>query len=214
MTQETSFSTIRREYGTQVLSEHSMRADPMEQFQTWFDEIVLDEIEPTAMSLATVDDGGMPDVRIVLLKGIEQGNFVFYTHYDSQKGQEIANNNKVALNFFWSKYIRQVRVRGEVQKTTSENSDAYFASRPLLSQLSAVASHQSQPIMDRKSLEEQVGMLAEKYKNSSIPRPKEWGGYVVKPYAIEFWQGRDNRLHDRVRYIKKNTHWIIERLAP
>lgn len=211
---ENVFASIRREYGTRVLSEKSVLPDPMKQFQRWFDEIVQDEIEPTAMTLATVDEAGMPDARIVLLKGIEEGHFVFYTHYDSQKGQEIARSHKVALNFFWSKYIRQVRVRGTVHKVTAEMSDAYFASRPLLSQLSAVASHQSDVILDRKMLENQVAILAEKYMNKQIPRPEQWGGYAVTPCEIEFWQGRDNRLHDRIRYTKKEESWIIERLAP
>ncbi len=208
------YSSIRREYGTRVLSEDSVQLDPMAQFQIWFDEIVLDEVEPTAMSLATVDKSGRPDLRIVLLKGIEDGSFLFYTHYDSAKGQEMAHNNHVALNFFWTKYIRQVRVRGTVAKISPEISDEYFASRPLLSQLSAVASHQSHAVLSRKVLENQVIDLAKQYENKQIPRPELWGGYAVIPQEIEFWQGRDNRLHDRIRYSKNENGWTIERLAP
>lgn len=208
------FSSIRREYGTQFLLEENISLDPMKQFKIWFDEIVSDEIEPTAMTLATVDEGGMPDVRVVLLKGLEEGRFVFYTHYDSAKGREIAHNPKVALNFFWSKSVRQVRVRGTVQRVSRETSDTYFASRPLLSQLSAAASHQSQILANREVLEKQVVALSEQYRNKKIPRPEEWGGYAVLPLEIEFWQGRDNRLHDRIRYQRNQDRWIIERLSP
>lgn len=210
-----SFSTIRREYGTRALSEKNVLPDPVAQFKVWFDEVVSDEIEPTAMTIATVDSTGMPDARIVLLKGVDDaGHFIFFTHYDSAKGSEITQNNKVALNFFWSKWVRQVKIRGIIQKVSSEVSDNYFASRPWLSQLSATASHQSQVIASREILEQRILKLQTEYSNEKIPRPKQWGGYAVIPIEVEFWQGRDNRLHDRVRYRKENEQWIIERLSP
>lgn len=211
---QSDFASIRREYGTRELLEKNVSPDPIEQFKCWFDEISSGEIEPTAMTLATVDETGMPDARIVLLKGIENGQFIFYTHYDSAKGREIAYNGKAAINFFWSHSVRQVRVRGTVQKVSEKMSDDYFASRPLLSQLSATISHQSHVVSNREELEKRVEKLAEKYADQDIPRPENWGGYGLKPTEIEFWQGRDNRLHDRIRYQWKDNQWIMERLFP
>jgi len=210
-----SLSSIRREYGSRRLLESNIAADPISQFKLWFDEIVTDEFEPTAMTVATVDASGIPDIRVVLLKDIINGHFVFYTHYDSAKGKELALNPHIALNFFWMKCSRQVRVRGTVQKVSPEMSNVYFASRPRASQISAVVSHQSTIIDNRTLLEEQILSLTQKYgAEKNIPRPEEWGGYAVIPAEIEFWQGRDNRLHDRIRYRKENDQWIIERLSP
>lgn len=208
-------SSIRREYGTRALLEDTIASDPIVQFQTWFDEIFSEELEPTAMTLATIDASEMPDARIVLLKGIEEGQFIFYTHYDSAKGQELAHNPKAALNFFWRESVRQVKIRGIVHKVSEQASDEYFATRPRLSQLSAAASHQSHILTNRSVLENQITELEQQYKpDQPIQRPEQWGGYAVSPLEIEFWQGRDNRLHDRIRYRKENQQWIIERLAP
>ncbi len=208
-------SSIRREYGTRTLLEENMASEPITQFKKWFDEIVSDESEPTAMTVATVDESGMPDARVVLLKGIEEEKFIFYTHYDSSKGRELAKNPKVALNFFWINSVRQVKIRGIIQKVSAEASDTYFASRPRNSQLSAVASHQSQVLENRAILENQIIKLTKRYGNNEpILRPKQWGGYAVSPVEVEFWQGRDNRLHDRIRYRKEKMHWVLERLSP
>jgi pyridoxamine 5'-phosphate oxidase len=212
---KSAFSSIRREYGARTLLEGNVASDPITQFKTWFDEIIDDELEPTAMTLATVDALGMPDVRVVLLKGIEDGNFIFYTHYDSAKGQELARNPKAALNFFWRTSVRQVKIRGTVQKVPEQFSDEYFSSRPRPSQLSAIASHQSHILENRAILEDKVLALSKQYEHTQhLPRPKEWGGYAVFPLEIEFWQGRDNRLHDRIRYRREKMQWIIERLSP
>lgn len=217
---------MRREYGDRVLLEKDIVSDPMMQFHIWFQEMLIEETEPTAMTLATVDEQEMPDIRVVLLKGIDDGCFIFYTHYDSAKGREIEANPKVALNFYWNKSVRQVRVRGTVKKISEAQSDAYFASRPSLSQLSALASHQSQVIETRETLETRIDALKCLYLDThhAVLRPKEWGGYAVFPLEIEFWQGRDNRFHDRIRYrrvhqeddIQDNNHseWIIDRLSP
>lgn len=211
-----SFSSIRREYGARDLLEKNILLDPIAQFKVWFEEILLEEIEPTAMTLATVDEEGMPDVRIVLLKDIHEENFIFYTDYDSAKGHEIAQNKRVALNFFWAKSSRQVRIRGIAQKVSENMSEEYFTSRPLSSQLSAIVSHQSSVISSREELEKEVAVLMDKKAN--IKRPQNWGGYAVLPQQIEFWQGRDNRLHDRILYRKNvnefDKSWIIERLSP
>lgn len=208
-------SSIRREYGTCALLENNIAPDPITQFNIWFDEIFSKELEPTAMTLATVDASGMPDVRIVLLKGIQKEKFIFYTHYDSAKGQELAHNPKAALNFFWRESIRQVKIRGVAHKVSEQASDEYFASRPRLSQLSAAASHQSHLLASRSVLEDKITEIEQRYKpDQPIQRPQQWGGYAISPLEIEFWQGRDNRLHDRIRYRKENMHWIIERLSP
>lgn len=209
------FSSIRREYGAHVLLEEHLASNPIEQFKRWFDEILLEELEPTGMTLATVDASGMPNIRVVLLKDIIDEQFIFYTHYDSAKGEELSLNPQVAINFFWIKSVRQVRIRGKVQKVPEEMSNQYFASRPRASQLSAVASHQSQVLQNRTELERKIAELSQQYSaESPIPRPKSWGGYAVMPVEIEFWQGRDNRVHDRIRYKKENMQWIVERLSP
>ncbi len=211
-----SLSSIRREYGTRILLEEHLPSNPIEYFKQWFDEMVAEElVDPTAMTLATVDASGMPDARIVLLKGIIDDQFVFYTHYDSAKGKELAANPHAALNFFWRSSSRQVRVRGKVHKVPQEMSDEYFASRPRSSQLTSIASHQSQVLTNRKVLEDRIAALSTQYPSDQpVPRPQEWGGYAVVPVEIEFWQGRDNRIHDRIRYRKENMHWIVERLSP
>ena len=215
MKNEKILSNIRRNYGTQTLSEEKIQADPLAQFQIWFDEILGSvEHDPTAMVLSTVDAKGFPDSRVLLLKGIENGGFVFYTNYESTKALQLKNNSHAALNFYWPSVVRQVRVRGRVKRVTRAQSEAYFLSRPLPSQISAIASPQSQEIASRESLLELVHCEKLKHRDEAITCPKNWGGYVLIPDEIEFWQGRDDRLHDRVQYCKQRGQWKIHRLAP
>jgi pyridoxamine 5'-phosphate oxidase len=188
----------------------------MEQFALWFKEVEAagGVKEPNAMSLATIGTDGFPKVRIVLLKEYSQEGFVFYTNYDSEKGQSIAQNTQVGLSFFWPNLERQVILKGEAHKVSEGQSDAYFASRPKGSQLGALVSNQSSVIDDRSVLEEKMQSLVSQYEKKDIQRPEHWGGYIVKPLMIEFWQGRPSRLHDRVRYTLNDDQWIKERLAP
>jgi pyridoxamine 5'-phosphate oxidase len=204
---------IRREYGQLTLDEKDTHACPFLQFEHWFSDARLHEHDdPTAMVLSTVDEHGYPDARVVLLKDISDGAFVFYTNYNSTKSLEIQCMPYVALTFYWPKMARQVRVRGRVDRVSNEMSDAYFASRPLTSQLSAIASPQSMVIPDRNVLEEKLLQLTKQHR--VFPRPPHWGGYAVFPSIIEFWQGRDSRLHDRIQYIYQHNEWIKQRLAP
>lgn len=215
MTDISTLGHVRREYGNLYLNEQLVQDNPLAQFQLWFEEVLSSEkTDPTAMVLSTVDERGFPDSRVVLLKGLENESFIFYTNYESNKAQQIQYNTHVALNFYWPTMSRQVRVRGIVQKTTSEQSDAYFASRPITSQLSAMASMQSREIADRQSLEISYQKLIEKFEKKTIIRPETWGGYLVIPEEIEFWQGRDNRLHDRIHYFRHQEKWLHHRLAP
>ncbi|HAU1152221.1 TPA: pyridoxamine 5'-phosphate oxidase [Legionella pneumophila] len=210
-----SLADIRRDYGELQLSEESAEKDPISQFKLWFDDVLQNEKnDPTAMVLSTVDEKGYPDSRVVLLKGLENGNFIFYTNYQSAKAMQMQKNPYAALNFYWPQMARQVRVRGRVKKISSEQSDAYFSSRPLKSQFSAIVSPQSQEILDRISLEEALNQLIEQYGQKPVIRPENWGGYMIIPDEIEFWQGRDNRLHDRIHYYRHGNEWIHRRLAP
>ena len=214
MTQWKSLGDIRREYGDLRLSEKDVQACPIAQFQVWFSDILKTETaDPTAMVLSTVDAKGLPDSRIVLLKGIDDGAFIFYTNYTSIKSNQIQVNPAVALNFYWPSQARQVRVRGTVKPVSKEQSDDYFSSRPLASQWSALISPQSSEISSRAELERALEDLREKNQQPII-RPDHWGGYFVTPYEMEFWQGRDNRLHDRIQYILKVATWTHRRLAP
>ena len=172
-------------------------------------------IDLNALTLATVDKGGQPSVRVVLLKGIDERGFIFYTNYQSRKGRELADNPRAALGFYWPHVERQVCVQGEVSKTTGAESDAYFKSRPRGSRIAACASDQSTVIGNRAELEEKWARCETQYKGQEVPRPSFWGGYVLKPVLFEFWQGRPNRLHDRFRYtLGKGDAWIIERISP
>lgn len=208
-------SNIRRNYGEQTLSEDHIKADPMDQFKTWFETILASvEHDPTAMVLSTVDAQGFPDSRVLLLKGIEQGGFVFYTNYDSAKGLQLKQNPHAALNFYWPSVVRQVRVRGCVKRVSSAQSEAYFRSRPKASQLGAIASPQSHEIASRVSLLELVHREALKHEQEPISCPKNWGGFSLVPDEMEFWQGRDDRLHDRIQYFKQQGLWKFRRLAP
>lgn len=215
MTNWKTIADIRREYGDLNLDDESVLACPIAQFKQWFDEVLhIEKSDPTAMLLSTVDERGYPDSRVVLLKGLEEGAFIFYTNYQSTKSQQIEHAPHVALNFYWPEMARQVRVRGQVKRVSDSQSDAYFSSRPTNSQLSAIASPQSQKIAERRILEEALTALIVKYGQESILRPEHWGGYQVIPDEIEFWQGRDNRLHDRILYQKVNEDWTHCRLAP
>lgn len=206
---------IRTDYKKSELHETQVDKDPIKQFITWFNEALHSEVmEPNAMTLATATANGQPNARTVLLKHIDSRGFVFFTNYDSQKGREIAENNKVSLLFFWPELERQVRVQGTAEKISFEESENYFRSRPRGSQLGALASHQSSRIKNRDIIKKRLEELEEKYKDSDIPLTDFWGGYCVKPLQFEFWQGGSNRLHDRIVY-KNDTHkWEIFRISP
>ena len=220
----TNIADLRQDYQLQSLDISDVDENPFVQFSKWFDETLKSEIlEPNAMTLATVSAEGKPSARIVLLKGIhthgginEGYGFVFYTNYDSHKGKDMAANPHVALCFNWLDLQRQIRIEGTVEKIDPSVSDDYFNTRPKLSRIGALASPQSQIVPNRAFLEENFKELLEKYADTEgVPRPENWGGYIVKPTMIEFWQGRRSRLHDRICYIKQEDgDWKIERLAP
>ncbi len=210
-----SLADMRKEYMLNGLSEGDLDPDPLVQFRAWLDAAVAGQVpEPTAMTLATVDADGHPSARMVLLKGVDSG-FVFYSNYTSRKGRALAQTPYAALVFYWPQLERQVRVEGQVETMPPADSDAYFHSRPRGSQLSAVVSAQSQVIPSRADLESRLDALTAQYADQEIPLPPHWGGYRVVPSAIEFWQGRANRLHDRLRYRRQDAAgWLIERLSP
>jgi pyridoxamine 5'-phosphate oxidase len=207
---------IRNEYLAASLSENDVDNDPIKQFEKWFNEALQAEIqEPTAMTLATATHDGRPSARIVLLKGFDSNGFVFYTNYLSRKGKEIAKNPLGSLLFFWGTLERQVRIEGTIEKVSKEDSVSYFQTRPRESQLGAVASPQSQEIPGRDMLDKKWQEAEAEYMDKDIPKPSYWGGYIVKPRLIEFWQGRESRLHDRILYKKiDNKNWKKVRLAP
>jgi pyridoxamine 5'-phosphate oxidase len=211
-----TLATIRREHPDRSLDESDVDANPFEQFALWMEE-ALEEggIEANAMTIATATPDGVPSARTVLLKGFDERGFVFYSNYESQKGHELAENPRAALLFHWVKLGRQVRVNGTVARTSPEESEAYFHSRPAGSQLSAAVSHQSQIIPSRQWLEARLKELEAEYGDKEVPLPGYWGGFRVTPHAMEFWQGRPNRLHDRLRYtLQPDGSWKIERLSP
>jgi pyridoxamine 5'-phosphate oxidase len=206
---------MRREYARGALAEADVDADPVVQFGRWFQQAEeAGLLEPTAMTLATATPDGRPSARMVLLRGFDQRGFVFYSNYDSRKGAELAANPLAALVFWWGELERQVRVEGRVERTSREESEAYFRSRPPGSRLSAAASPQSQVVAGRAVLEERVAQLAAGHPDGEVPLPGFWGGYRVVPEVVELWQGRPNRLHDRLRYTRAGAGWRIERLAP
>jgi len=211
-----SISQIRRPYTGAALSEATVSLDPLAQFQTWMDDALKSGIlDPTAMTLATATPEGKPSARIVLLKAVSDQGFVFYTNTGSRKGAELAANREAALVFYWDLLSRQVRVEGAVEAVPPERSEAYFHSRPVISQLAAAASRQSEVIQSRQVLDDQMRAMTQTYKDAMVPRPKDWGGYRVVPRTIEFWQGRRDRLHDRLRYTRQaDGCWRIDRLAP
>ena len=207
---------LRREYALAGLSEADLAPDPFAQFAAWFAETLRAELsESNAMTVATATRDGIPAARIVLLKSWDERGFVFYTNYDGQKGRELAENPVAALVFYWPEMERQVRIAGAVERVAPEESDRYFDSRPLGSRLGAIASPQSAVIPDREILEARLRELAITYRDEPPTRPADWGGYRVVPRTVEFWQGRPNRLHDRLRYRRDDEGaWIVERLAP
>lgn len=210
-----SITDLRLNYTRQSLLESDIHPDPIYQFQTWFDQaIAANLLEPNAMTLATATPSGTPSARIVLLKGVDPRGFVFYTNYNSHKGLELTVNPQAALVFLWGELERQVRVEGAVEKIADGETEAYFQSRPQSSQLGAWASEQSCVIPNREVLEQRLANLTEEYQDKAVPRPLHWGGFRVIPRAIEFWQGRPSRLHDRLRYRLDAGNWIIERLSP
>ena len=210
-----NIDSIRKDYTLGGLKKSEMAKDPFRQFSVWLkDAIESENPEPTAMTLSTIGNDGYPQSRIVLLKYTDESGFTFFTNYNSSKGNAIEINCKVALNFFWPELQRQVRVTGWAEKTTSEVSDNYFRSRPADSKLGAWASEQSSEIQSRDELEQQFRYYRQKFGNDEIERPANWGGYKVIPIRLEFWQGRENRLHDRLVYEKDNDGWNLKRLAP
>jgi pyridoxamine 5'-phosphate oxidase len=211
-----SIADLRKEYQLQSLSETDVKTDPFEQFNQWWEEAVNAKIaEPNAMTLATASADGLPSARVLLFKGLNGKGFMFYTNYNSFKGQQLAENPRACLVFFWKELERQVRITGLAEKLGAKESDEYFNSRPEGSRVGAWASPQSQVIENRDWLERNKLKYEKLFNDKTIERPPHWGGYVVKPVTIEFWQGRPSRLHDRIQYtLEENGGWKIERLAP
>jgi pyridoxamine 5'-phosphate oxidase len=234
-----SIADLRREYNLTGLRRADLEADPIVQFGKWFDQAAgarasgrlrkfcirlykslllvggMEPMDANAMTLATTDDQGRPSARVVLLKGVDQRGFVFYTNYESRKGRELERNPQAALVFYWSDLERQICVAGSVARVSVEESDAYFNSRPRGSRIAAWASQQSEPVQDRAALEDRWRQFETKYPGQDVPRPPHWGGYLLKPDRLEFWQGRPNRLHDRFRYTRQpDGGWKIDRLSP
>lgn len=209
-----NLADIRQDYSKKELSPEECLADAVAQFEIWLNEAITSQVhEPTAMHLATVNADGKPSARMVLLKGVEAGQLVFYTNYDSRKGQAIASHPDVALTFFWPELERQVRIEGRAEKVSDEVSDTYFNSRPYQSRLGAWASEQSREISSKTELVTRAALFAARHP-LHVPRPPHWGGYAITPERVEFWQGRPSRLHDRVLYQRIPDGWARSRLAP
>jgi pyridoxamine 5'-phosphate oxidase len=197
------------------LRESEMAADPITQFRRWWEQVLAAHLlQPEAMTLATATPAGEPSARLVLLRGIDERGFVFFTNYESRKGRDLAANPRAALVLYWTELERQVRVEGQVEPVAPEESDAYFQTRPRGSQLGAWVSPQSEVVPGRDFLMRHMQELTERYASTNVPRPPHWGGYRVIPTLVEFWQGQPNRLHDRLRYRRQGENWVLERLAP
>ncbi len=209
-------SGIRREHALRGLSEAEADPDPFRQFDAWLDDVFKANLpDPNAMTLATIGADGQPAARIVLLKGFSRDGFVFHTNYESRKGRELAENPYAAACFWWSELDRQVRIEGTAERLSDEESDAYFETRPRESQLAAWTSKQSRTLKDRRELEQRFTEVTSRYKDKSVSRPPHWGGFRIRPTVIEFWQGRRQRLHDRLRYWQDGEgKWVRERLSP
>ena len=206
---------LRKEYTRAGLSESDVDPEPVEQFRRWFEEALAAGLhEPNAMIVATARPDGLPSARVVLLKGFDDRGFVFYTNYEGRKGRELEENPRAALLFYWGELERQVRIEGTASRVSEEESDAYYAGRPRGSRLGALASEQSRVVGSREVLEGRIRTLEAEYEGRDVPRPAFWGGYRVEPEAMEFWQGRENRLHDRLVYRRGDGGWRMERLQP
>ncbi len=216
MSQDINIKDLRQNYETHALEEDQANKNPFKQFELWLNEaLAADFVEPNAMNIATVNQDGEISSRMVLLKGFDEQGFVFFTNYASNKANDLASTRKAALNVWWDKLHRQVRINGTVEKVTRDETVEYFHSRPRGSQIGAIASMQSQVIANHMVLEEAYRNIEAKYEQQQIPCPDHWGGYRVIPEQFEFWQGRPNRLHDRLRYAKASSgDWIIDRLSP
>ena len=210
-----SIADIRKDYKLRSFLEAEAASNPFVQFTEWWNDAIASNIdEVNAMTLATVNAAGKPSARIVLLKGMNEEGYEFYTNYESHKAKEMASNSNVALVFFWKELERQIRIEGTVRKSSEDVSDIYFNSRPEESRIGAWSSPQSKIIPSRETLEKNVLDIKDKFEGKEITRPTFWGGYIVEPVLFEFWQGRSNRLHDRIEYVKNETGWIKRRLAP
>jgi pyridoxamine 5'-phosphate oxidase len=210
-----NLADLRLGYTKGGLLESDVLSDPFEQFRLWFEQALSAQLpEPNAMALATVSTEGAPSIRTVLLKSFDRDGFVFYTNYTSRKARDLAANPRASLLFYWAELERQVRISGSAGQTSREESEAYFSSRPIGHQLGAWASDQSAVAQGREALEEQLSAAAKRFEPGPVPLPPFWGGYRVRPHAFEFWQGRANRLHDRIEYVLSGSAWIIRRLSP
>lgn len=206
---------LRRDYNKEALTESEVRDNPIEQFNQWFKKALsVDLLDPNAMTLSTATNDGVPSSRTILLKGVDKEGFRFYTNYKSRKGQELADNPRAALCFYWPPLERQVRIEGEVQKVSRNESETYFHQRPRQSQISAWASEQSSKVASREELISRFKEIEKRFEGAEVPLPEFWGGYLLKPSRIEFWQGRVGRMHDRICYEKEKGSWTMYRLAP